>query len=57
MMGFFILPSSAILGFWLFVFKRYLKKAEGIFSMKFLAFIISSWSYKRIYILLYVAAN
>lgn len=57
MMSFFILPSAAILGFWLYVFKRYLKKAGDISSMKFLAFIFSSWSYKRIYILLYVAAN
>lgn len=57
MMSFFILPSAVILGSWLSVFKRYLEKAESISSMKFLAFIISSWSYKRIYILLYVAAN
>lgn len=57
MMSFFILPSAAILGFWLYVFKRYLKKARDISSMKFLAFIISLWSYKRIYILLYVSVN
>lgn len=38
MMSFFILPSAAILGFWLYVFKRYLEKAEGISSMKCFGF-------------------